>query len=66
MKILKDLKEQLHKKGVDIINTDYYEIIDMWYSWYKGNVDDFHYYNVKIADGTTAECERKTMTEKAN
>ena len=62
MKILKDLKEQLHKKGVDIINTDYYDIIDMWYSWYKGSVDDFHYYNVKIADGSTAQFEKKTMS----
>lgn len=42
MKILKDLKEKLHKNGVDIINTDYYDIIDVWNSWYNGNVDDFH------------------------
>ena len=62
MKILKDLKEQLHKKGVDIINTDYYDIIDMWKSWYNGNVDDFHYYDVKIADGSVAQFERKTMS----
>ena len=62
MKILKDLKEQLHKKGIDIINTDYYGIINMWKSWYNGNVDDFHYYNVKIADGSTAQFERKTMS----
>lgn len=62
MKILKNLKEQLHKKGVDVINTDYYDIIEMWKSWYNGNVDDFHYYNVKIADGSTAEFERKTMS----
>ena len=62
MKILKDLKEQLHKKGVDIINTDYYDIIDVWNSWYNGNVDDFHYYNVKIADGSVAQFERKTMS----
>ena len=62
MKILKDLKEQLHKKGVDIIDTDYYKIVDVWKSWYEGNVDDFHYYNVKIADGSVAEFERKTMS----
>ena len=62
MKLLKNIKEQLHAKGVDIINVDYYETIDMWRSWYEGNVDDFHYYNVKIADGSTAEFERKTMS----
>ena len=62
MKLLKNLKEQLHKKGVDVINTDYYDLIDVWKSWYNGNVDDFHYYDVKIADGSTAEFERKTMS----
>lgn len=62
MKLFKDLKEKLHKNGIDIINTDYYDIIEMWKSWYNGNVDDFHFYNVKIADGTTAEFEKKTMS----
>lgn len=62
MKLLEDIKSRLHKNGVDVINVDYYDIIDVWNSWYNGNVDDFHYYNVKIADGSTAEFERKTMS----
>jgi len=62
MTIYNDLKEQLHKKGVDIINVDYYELIDVWKSWYEGVVDDFHFYNVKIADGTEVQCEKKTMS----
>ena len=62
MKILKDIKEKLHIKGVDIVNTDYYDIIEMWKSWYNGSVDDFHFYTVKIADGSNAEFERKTMS----
>ena len=62
MTIYEDLKKQLHKKGVDIINTDYYELIDVWKSWYKGVVDDFHFYNIKIADGTEVQCEKKTMS----
>ena len=40
MTIYEDLKKQLSKKGVNIINTDYYELIDVWKSWYKGVVDD--------------------------
>lgn len=62
MNIYEDLKKQLHKQGVDIINTDYYELIDVWKSWYKGVVDDFHYYNIKIADGSEVKCEKKTMS----
>jgi len=62
MTIYEDLKKQLHKKGVDIINTDYYEIIDVWKSWYKGVVDDFHFYNVHYADGTEGQLEKKTMS----
>ena len=27
----------------------------------KGVVDDFHFYNIKIADGSTVEVEKKTM-----
>ena len=33
----------------------------IWRQWYRGNVNDFHYYNVKLANGTTTEKERKTM-----
>lgn len=62
MTIYEDLKQQLHEKGVDIINIDYYELIDVWKSWYKGVVDDFHFYNVKVADGTEVRCEKKTMS----
>lgn len=62
MTIYEDLKNQLHKKGVDVINVDYYELIDVWKSWFKGVVDDFHFYNVKIADGSNVQCEKKTMS----
>ena len=47
MTIYEDLKSQLSSKGVNIINTDYYTLIDVWKSWYAGSVDDFHFYNVK-------------------
>ena len=62
MNIYNDLKEQLHKKGIDIINVDYYNIIDVWKSWYKGVVDDFHFYPVTYADGTKGKLEKKTMS----
>ena len=61
MKIYEDLKKQLHNKGIDIINQDYYEHIDVWKSWFQGNVEDFHFYNIKTVDGREMQCEKKTM-----
>jgi A118 family predicted phage portal protein len=62
MDFYNDLRKQLNEKGINLINTDYYELIDVWKSWYKGVVEDFHFYNVKYADGTTGEVEKKTMS----
>lgn len=62
MTIYEDLKKQLGKKGINLIDIDYYQLIDVWNSWYEGSVDDFHFYNVKIADGTEVQCEKKTMS----
>ena len=61
MRIYDDLRKQLNKKGINIINTNYYDLIDVWNSWYKGVVNDFHFYNIKIADGSIVEVEKKTM-----
>ncbi len=33
----------------------------IWKSWYRGNVNNFHYYNVKLANGKTEKKERRTM-----
>ena len=62
MNFYDDLKKQLNKKGVNLIDIDYYELVDVWKSWFKGNVEDFHFYNIKVADGTTKQCEKKTMS----
>ena len=62
MTIYEDLSNQLNKKGINLIDVNYYEMIDIWKSWYKGSVDDFHFYNVKYADGTTGVLEKKTMS----
>jgi len=62
MAIYNDLKKQLSKKGVNLIDVEYYELIDVWKSWYKGVVDDFHFYTVKVADGTNVQYEKKTLS----
>ena len=33
----------------------------VWKSWYRGNVNDFHYYNAKLANGKTIKKERRTL-----
>lgn len=32
--------------GIDTIDSSFYSQIKVWESWYKGNVQKFHYYNV--------------------
>ena len=62
MKFYENLKAELSKNGVNLIDVDYYELIQVWESWYKGVVDDFHFYSVKYADGTNGKVEKKTMS----
>lgn len=33
----------------------------IWKEWYRGSVNDFHYYNAKLVDGSSCEMERKTL-----
>ena len=62
MKFYENLKAELGKNGLNLIDVDYYELIQVWESWYKGVVDDFHFYSVKYADGTNGKVEKKTMS----
>lgn len=56
-----ELKELLSARNINIPTYKRYEVIEVWKSWYKGNVDDFHYYKVQMADGSVVTCERLTM-----
>lgn len=56
-----ELREILSRRSINIPTYDKYKLIEMWKSWYRGNVDDFHYYDVKLADGSMVACERLTM-----
>jgi len=38
-----------------------YDMMAIWKQWYRGNVNDFHYYNAKLVDGSECQVERKTM-----
>jgi A118 family predicted phage portal protein len=61
MTINEQIIQELMKEGLTSINSAYYSQIDYWKEWYKGLVSSFHYYNVKLADGTTVQKEKLTM-----
>jgi len=50
----------LSKKGINLTVGTIYDLMDIWKSWYRGNVNDFHYYN-EIIGGKSVQCERLTM-----
>ncbi len=61
MSIYDSIHETLSKKGINTVTGNMYDMMELWKSWYRGNVNDFHYYNVTLADGTVSNCERLTM-----
>lgn len=50
----------LSKKGINLIVGTIYDLMAIWKSWYRGNVNDFHYYT-EIVCGKSVQCERLTM-----
>lgn len=61
MKLYNSIQETLSKKNVNLVVGSIYDMMGIWKSWYRGSVNDFHYYNIKMANGTTKTCERLTM-----
>lgn len=60
MELYNNIQETLSKKGVNLTVGTIYDFMAIWKSWYRGNVNDFHYYN-EIIGGKSVECERLTM-----
>lgn len=59
--LYENIQQVLKKKDINIVLGNIYELMDVWEEWYKGSVDKFHYYDIKLADGTNAQKERRTM-----
>lgn len=51
----------MSKKGINVVVGDVYDMMEIWKSWYRGNVNDFHYYDIKLADGSITTKERRTL-----
>lgn len=61
MKLYDNIQKTLSKKNINVVVGDVYDFMAIWNEWYRGSVNDFHFYNVKMADGKTVEKERRTL-----
>ena len=60
MEFYDNIASVLSKKGINLTVGTIYDLMAIWKSWYRGNVNDFHYYTERI-NGTDVKCERLTM-----
>lgn len=61
MKFYESVSKTLAKQGVNTISGDMYDFISNWEEWYRGNVNSFHVYKRKMANGKDKKFERLTM-----
>lgn len=60
MDFYNNIASTLSKKGINLTVGTIYDLMAIWKSWYRGNVNDFHYYT-EIICGKFTQCERLTM-----
>lgn len=60
MEFYNNIANVLSKKGINLTVGTIYDLMAIWKSWYRGNVNDFHYYTEMI-NGQNTQCERLTM-----
>ena len=60
MKLYEDIKSVLSKNNVNLVVGSIYDLQQTCIDWYRGNVNDFHYYTVTV-NGKQVTKERKTM-----
>lgn len=60
MELYNNIASALSKKGINLVVGSIYDLMAMCKQWYRGNVNDFHYYTLRV-NGKEEQCERKTM-----
>lgn len=60
MELYNNIANVLSKKGINLIVGTIYDLMAICKEWYRGNVNDFHYYTERV-NGTNVKCERLTM-----
>lgn len=61
MDFYNNIASVLSKKNINLVVGDMYDFMEIWKQYYRGSVNDFHYYTAQLANGTTCKCERLTM-----
>lgn len=60
MDFYSNIASVLSKKGINLTVGTIYDLMSIWKSWYRGSVNDFHYYT-EMVNGKSTQCERLTM-----
>ena len=60
MDFYNNIASTLNKKGINLTVGTIYDLMAVWKSWFRGNVNDFHYYT-EVVCGKSVNCERLTM-----
>lgn len=60
MDLYNNIANNLSKNGINLATGDIYDLMAIWKQWYRGSVNDFHYYTETI-NGINKKSERLTM-----
>lgn len=61
MNLYSDISRLFCSRGYNAVIGDYFTQVDKWISWYRGSVNDFHFYNVNGLDNKLINVEKKTL-----
>lgn len=61
MNLYNNIANVLSKSGIKLAVGSMYDYMEMWKEWYAGDVQDFHHYSARLADGKIVSLERLTM-----
>lgn len=61
MRYIESINKAMAKEGINTITGSMHDFISDWMQWYRGNVNKFHTYNIKLANGQNKQMERLTM-----
>lgn len=50
-----------NNRGYNVVVGSYYIQVEKWLSWYRGNVNDFHFYRVNGLDNKLVDKEKRTL-----
>lgn len=56
-----DILEVISKRGQNPVYGTMYHMMANWKSWYRGDVNDFHRYNVKTINGRVSQRQRLSL-----